>query len=239
VCRALSAGKCVFVEKPLATDESQLARVADAYGAARGRLMVGFNRRFAPLAREAKGVIGDAPRDLVVVCRVNAGFLAPDHWVRDEEEGCGRIIGEVCHFVDLVQHLAGAPLVRVFAERTAGEPDNVCATLALATGAIGTIVYTASGSRGFPRERVEAFTERSVCVIDDFRRGRFAANDRRWRRGGMSVDRGHRNELEAFVGCLRSGDAFPVPLADYVNTTRATFAIEESLREGQPALVEP
>lgn len=234
ICKALRCGKDVFVEKPLATTEDQLEAVGKAYAAGESRLMVGFNRRFAPLVVEAKTVIGDAPGDLVVVCRVNGGVIERDHWVYDAEEGAGRIIGELCHFVDLVQHLAGAHVATAFARHTGDEPDNVCATLTMANRAIATITYTASGNKAFPRERVEAFTGRTVCAIDDFRRGTFATGEKRWNRRGFGVDRGHRGELEAFLACLRAGREFPVPFADYRNTTVTTFAIERSLREGRP-----
>ncbi|MFQ6099479.1 MAG: Gfo/Idh/MocA family protein, partial [Armatimonadota bacterium] len=237
--RALAAGKAVFVEKPLATTEAQLRRIERACASGEPRLMVGFNRRFAPMLSDMKEAIGNADGDLVILCRVNAGVIPQGHWVRDEEAGGGRIIGEVCHFVDLVQYLAGAHVMQVYARRTPREPDNVCVTLAMASGAVATIIYTASGNKAFPRERVEAFTGRTACAIDDFRRATFAAGGRRWGRRSFVADRGHRRELETFVECVRNGLAFPVAFRDYVNTTRATFAIEQSLREGRPVRVEP
>jgi len=230
VSQALGSGKDVFVEKPLATTPEQLAAVQKAFASSQCRLMVGFNRRFAPLAVEAKSVIGNAPGDLVVLCRVNAGMVAGDHWIYDPEDGAGRVIGEVCHFVDLVQHLAGAQVATAFAQQTHDEPDNLCAALTMANGAIATIVYTASGSKAFPRERVEAFAGQTVIAIDDFRAAAFVRNGKHWRRRSFSVDRGHRAELRAFVACLRRGREFPVPFAEHVNTSLATFAIQESLR---------
>ncbi|MFQ5808873.1 MAG: bi-domain-containing oxidoreductase [Armatimonadota bacterium] len=234
VCQALGCDKDVFVEKPLAITPEQLRAIEEAYTSGRTRLMVGFNRRFAPLVAEAKSAIGGTPGDLVVVCRVNAGSIEPDHWIQDPKEGAGRVIGEVCHFVDLVQHLAGANIVTVFARQTSDEPDNLCATLTMANGAVATIVYTASGNKAFPRERVEVFAGQTVGVIDDFRRGSFIRDGKRWSRRGFSVDRGHRAELEALVECLKAGREFPVAFGEYVNTTLATFGIERSLRENRP-----
>jgi predicted dehydrogenase len=142
VIRALEAGKHVSTEKPLALSVEELDAVAAAREASRGDVMVGFNRRFAPLVAAIREHFGGRRHPLTLHYRINAGFLPPDHWVHDPVEGGGRILGEACHFVDLLQHLAGAPPARVHAEAIEGgghyrSDDNVCLTLRFADGSVG------------------------------------------------------------------------------------------------------
>ena len=258
VMEALQADKHVFVEKPLALNEEELREIVRAYREANQRidestnaqtrnskseirkLMVGFNRRFSPFSVATKDFFAGWQEPLVINCRVNAGFIPGDSWVHDPLEGGGRIIGEVCHFVDLIQYLAGVNPVRVYAETpsTSGAyraSDNVVISLKLADGAVATITYTAAGDKGFPRERIEVFGGGTVAVIDNFKSATFvrAGKTRRMRKW-WSVDRGHQTEMEAFVSAIRNGREMPVPFEDYVSTTLTTFMIEESLVKGMP-----
>ena len=233
--QALRAGKHVFVEKPLALTAEELASVRAAWDAAGAPvLMVGFNRRFSQftewLLRELSVETGYA----TVHCRVNAGAVLLGHWTQDPVEGGGRVLGEVCHFVDLVQALGGAPAVRVQAERVAGRTDEVAVLLRLANGSLGSIVYTASGDKGFPRERVEIFRGGAVGVIDDFSRATVTRGGRTRRLRRLSVDRGHRAEIQAFIAAVRQGGGAPVAFEDYAATTLTTLAIETACREGRP-----
>jgi predicted dehydrogenase/threonine dehydrogenase-like Zn-dependent dehydrogenase len=255
VAEALRAGKHVFVEKPLALNPEQLRELVRAYKGPEGPdgpsvssvpsgslLMVGFNRRFSPFAKWLKDRFADIPEPLAVHCTVNAGPVPPDHWVHDPEQGGGRIIGEVCHFVDLIQYLTGSLPVRVYAETLTSRgykpSDNVVITLKMANGAIGSITYVAGGDKRYPRERVEVFGGGAVGVIENFKAATFIRGGRKMRiRNWLSVDRGHRGEVEALLSAIRAGGPAPVAFEEYVYTTLATFAIEESLRKGTPVRI--
>ena len=176
--------------------------------------MIGFNRRFSPLARRAKEVFSEIAEPLVINYRVNAGFLPKDHWVQTEEGG-GRILGEVCHFIDLIQFLTGANPERVFAEcistRSArmSSQDNIAITIRLGNGSIGIITYVASGDKRLDKERVEIFGAGNTFVIDDFKTGELYS-------GGIyrkikDPGKGHREEVEHFVHSIREGLPSPFP----------------------------
>lgn len=250
VTDALEAGKHVFVEKPLALNKEQLRAVIDAYQMQRrdnGRhrlLAVGFNRRFSPFTRWVKDRVSTVAGPLAVHCTINAGPVPPDHWVHDPEQGGGRIVGEVCHFIDLIQCLTGSVPLRVHAETldAAGytRSDNVVVTLKMVNGAVGSITYVAGGDRRHPRERIEVFGGGTVGVIDNFKTASFTQGGRTDRhRNWLSADRGHRGEIEAVLEALRRGSTPPVPFVEYVYTTLATFAIEDSLRTGQAVTINP
>jgi predicted dehydrogenase/threonine dehydrogenase-like Zn-dependent dehydrogenase len=241
---ALELGKCVFVEKPLATTVEELTQVCQAASGSRGWLMVGFNRRFSPFTLRAVEALSGRATPCVVGCRINAGFVPQDSWVQDREEGAGRVIGEVCHYVDLIHALTGALTEEVYARGVPPDgryahDENLAVTLRLSDGSVGSIVYTAMGHKSFPRERVEVFWGDNVCLIDNFRsltlRGpKLSASMKRW-----NVDRGHRGELSRFLKAVREGSGPPVPLENYARTTLATFAILESLSSGRPVAVGP
>jgi polar amino acid transport system substrate-binding protein len=242
---ALRAGKPVFVEKPLDISGEQLEHLIATYNglSQEGRrpfLMVGFNRRFSPAAAQAHRFVGASGDSAVVLIRCNAGPVPADSWVHHPEEGGGQIVGEVCHFVDLLQYLTGGRPQRVFAAAapTPGHTcDALCISLQMDNGAAGSIVYAANGDKAFPRERVEVFAHGAVFVIDNFRSTETVIGGRRRRRRGWAVDRGHRAELEAFFAALRDGGEPPVPFESYVATTLATFAVETSISRGEAVTV--
>ncbi len=243
VVEALGRGKHVFVEKPLAINREQLAAIVAAYEGAQnagGRpvLMVGFNRRFAPHVVRLKELLRGAAEPAVFVMTVNAGEIPPDHWTQSATEGGGRIIGEGCHFVDLLRHLAGAPITRTRAARLGPAPgvavrdDKAAITLEFANGALGTIHYVASGHRSFPKERLEVFCRGAVLQLDNFRRltgygwpGFSRLN--LWRQ-----DKGNEACMAAFVAAVQSGQASPIPFAELVEVTEATFDAVEALQPG-------
>jgi len=245
VTEALEAGKDVFVEKPLALDLAGLAAIVKARKECPGRLMVGFNRRFSPFSLQAKRWLGPSSGPTVVNCRVNAGFVPKDSWIQDPAEGGGRIIGEVCHFVDLIQYLTDSLPASVYAEALSGNlgayqsEDNVVITMKMADGSVGSIVYAANGDKAYPRERVELFAGNSVCVIDNFKSLVFTRAGRRKKMSKSNVDRGHQAELGAFFTALREGRPLPVGFDEYVFTTLATFCAVESLRKGVPVRLDP
>lgn len=239
--RALRAGKAVFVEKPLALDEEGLQEVLAAQRETGGVLAVGFNRRFSPLIEQMKQAFAPgAP--LAMTYRVNAGPIPAGSWIHDPEQGGGRIIGEVCHFVDLVQHVAGDEVVEVFAINAGGYAsglhDVVTVSLRMRGGSIASINYFSSGDKSYPKERLEVFGGGAIAVLDDFRELTLSRDGKRRSVKKLSQDKGFDEEIAAFVAAVKSGSTHPIPLASLIATTRATFAMEESLRTGQPVAVD-
>jgi len=239
---ALQNGKQVFVEKPLAVNLEQLHRIVETSESAAPRvLMVGYNRRFSPFAAKLKEFFEHRSTPLVANYRVNAGALPRGDWQHDPEEGGGRIIGEVGHFVDLLSYIINAPLESVAAQAVRAAADsvfpheNVILTLRFGDGSIGTILYVTEGAARFPKERLEVFGSGAVGVIDDFRRLDLVKGGRRQvHRAWLSQDKGHRQELTAFVEAVRQGGPGPVPFEDYLLTTLCTFQAVRSLQTGLP-----
>jgi predicted dehydrogenase len=236
---ALRAGKAVFVEKPLAITEDGLARVLEAQAESGQLLTVGFNRRFSSLASELKKSLPTTP--LAITYRVNAGPIPRDSWIHDPEEGGGRIIGEVCHFVDLIQFLTGSDLVEVFAHSLGGTTaelhDTVTISLRYRNGSVASINYFSTGDRSFPKERIEVFGGGTIGILDDFRHLTVSHNGKRRTEKRMSQDKGFDQEIGAFLAAVGQAGEPPIPLPSLVSTTRATFAIEASLRSGEPVQV--
>ncbi|HZI19593.1 MAG TPA: bi-domain-containing oxidoreductase [Pyrinomonadaceae bacterium] len=242
-CAALEAGRHVFVEKPLALDDEQLDAVLAAAEASAGSLTVGFNRRFSPHARRAREVFAGRRAPLSILYRVNSGRVPRTHWVQDPATGGGRIIGEVCHFVDLMQFLVGSPVVRVHAESVSArdheviEEDSVFITLRFADGSNGSIAYLAEGDRSLRKERVEIFGEGRAFVIEDFRAASLHAGGRERRERLRTQDKGQAALVRAACAHVRGGGEAPTPLAGLEATTRATFRILDALRTGEPQAV--
>ncbi len=236
---ALEHGKHVFVEKPLALNDTELDRVLEAASNSQGRLMVGFNRRFSPFAARARDIFAGRQSPLSIVYRINAGRLPREHWTQDPSEGGGRIIGEVCHFVDLMQFLTDAPPTSVYAEGVAvgrgnivGE-DSVLITLQFADGSNGVIAYLAEGDKSLAKERIEVFGEGKTFVIDDFRSARLYAGGREKKERLRQQDKGQPEEARVVCAVVAEGKPAPFTLEELDATTRATFRIIDSLRMGQ------
>jgi len=241
VVAALDAGKNVFVEKPLAIREEDMSRIVEATNRRpNSRLMVGFNRRFSPLARRAKEMFKDIAEPLVINYRVNAGFIPKDHWIQTGEGG-GRIVGEVCHFVDLIQFLTGENPEKVFAECIStpnarmNNQDNIAITIRLANGSVGVITYVASGDKRLDKERVEIFGAGRTFIIDDFKTGESYT-------GGIlrkikDPGKGHKEEVEHFVKSICDGSPSPISFESIFLTSAVTFRILDSLRTGLPQAV--
>jgi predicted dehydrogenase len=206
--------------------------------------MVGFNRRFAPLVQQAKAFLRPSSGPVGITYRVNAGPIPSDHWVQDPQEGGGRIIGEVCHFADLIHFLADATPQRVFAQAMPQThprqaiPDNVMVTIVLSDGSLGTIQYLSIGDPSFPKERIEIFGQNSVVVIDDFKTLTMTRGGKRRHVRQRGQDKGHRNELEAFVTALKKNSQLPVSFEDALWATLVTFQIMEALKVGGPVKVD-
>jgi predicted dehydrogenase/threonine dehydrogenase-like Zn-dependent dehydrogenase len=242
VLAALAAGKHVFCEKPLCLSEDELRTIVRAYLGigvnVRPMLMVGFNRRFAPMAVQMKKFLSQITEPLALHYRINAGYLPPDHWVNDREQGGGRILGEVCHFVDLLLFLAASPIVEVDARAVGHSPrysgDNVLISLRFANGSEGTISYLANGDRSFSKERIEVFGGGRTAALEDFRRLELVrAGKKQTKRSRWHQDKGHQAEWVAFVAAVLKGGELPIPFEDLVCTTLATFGIEQSVLTGE------
>lgn len=238
---ALRAGKAVFVEKPLAIDLPQLDELAAARAAApRGDVMVGFNRRFAPATAAVRAWMRPVPEPLVLTYRVNAGYIPRTHWVQDPAVGGGRLVGEGCHFLDLLVDLAGSAPATVSASALPDSgryaEDNFVVRVAFANGSLGVLTYVACGSTAAGKERLEVFGGGRTAVIDDFRRAHLALGEEKTTKGGTFArqDKGHAAEVAAFLAAVRSGGPSPVPFAESVRTMQLTFAAQESIRLGRP-----
>ena len=234
---ALAKGKSVLVEKPLALDREELNAVIAARNASDAFFQIGFNRRFAPMAVAMRDRLAALPSPSVLLLRVNAGQLPAESWQNAPEEGNGRILGEVCHFVDLARFLTGSPIRSVqaaAAESVRGACDDLTATLAFADGSLATIAYTAKGDTAFSKELFEAYAGGTVAVIDNFRKLTIIADGKEKKSGGLDQDKGHKGELTAFVEAVASGGAAPVDEGELIESSLATIAIGEALRSGKP-----
>lgn len=235
---ALRAGKAVFVEKPLALNETSLLEVEAAMSGG-GRLMVGYNRRFSPLMVRLKQFFARTTEPLFVTYRVNAVKPPADSWVYDPVEGGGRILGEVCHFVDSICYLTGSVPKRVFAEAMpgkAGAPrDSVTITLVMANHAVGTIHYLANGDPSVPKEYLEVYGGESTGILENFRTLSLHQGNRRRRSRLLNQAKGHAEEVAAFLRAVIEGEPMPIDFATLAAVTRATFRIHESLDTGLPA----
>jgi len=236
VCSALGAGKHVFVEKPLALTHAEidaidhLVRVPVAT-LRKPLLMVGFNRRFAPQIVRLAALLSAVPGPKAFVATINAGAIPPEHWTQDAVVGGGRIIGEACHFIDLLRFLAGnrieAQQVMRLATPTA---DSASIQLRFSDGSIGTIHYLANGSKSFPKERIEVFAGGGVIQLDNFRRmtgfgWRGFARMNLWRQ-----DKGQKACAAAFLQAIRTGATAPIPYEQIIEVSRVTIDIAQALR---------
>jgi len=234
---ALARDKHVFVEKPLALNDEELESVLEAAEASSRKLMVGFNRRFSPLAQRAKEFFDRRETPLSIVYRVNAGRIPKEHWTQNADEGGGRIVGEVCHFIDLMQYLTGAPPASVFAESIAAksskivDADSVFITLRFADGSNGTVAYLSEGDKGLAKERVEIFGAGRVFVLDDFRRATLYKDGREEQVTLKAQDKGQQAQVRQICASVLEGGAAPIGLDELAATSRTTFRVLDSLRE--------
>jgi predicted dehydrogenase len=244
VTKALKMGKHVFVEKPLAITLGELDEIESAASLAKTvdghalHLMVGFNRRFSPLAVRMKELLDRTREPKVIVVTVNAGSIPVDHWTQDLEVGGGRIVGEGCHFVDLMRFLVGNSIVghhetMVGASSSAQvRNDKVGMMLNFADGSMGTIHYLANGGNVFPKERVEVFCGDAVLQLDNFRSLRGYGwpgfrNRKLWRQ-----NKGQEACVESFLTAIRTGDEQAIPIEEIFEVSRISIEISESLNLG-------
>jgi polar amino acid transport system substrate-binding protein len=238
VIDCLKKGKKVFVEKPLALNSEELNDIIKIYDSLDSpALIVGFNRRFADVCVKAKEEFNNICEPLIMNFRVNAGFIPKDHWTQTKAGG-GRIIGEICHFIDLMQYFTDADPVKVFAESIDSKnnkiknDDNLAISIKFSDGSVGNLVYTANGDKKLPKERFEIFGGNSVFIIDDFKQGILHRNNQK--KIVKNAGKGHKQEIAAFVKAISNGNPMPIPFRSICLTTITTFKIVESLSSGLP-----
>jgi predicted dehydrogenase len=190
-----------------------------------------------------KSFLADVHEPLVMNYRVNAGFIEPDHWTNDPEQGGGRILGEVCHFIDLLVFMAGTAVIEVRTDTITNpgqySADNIIVSLRFSNGSHGTITYMANGDRAYSKERLEVFGGGCVAVLDDFRSLELVhRGQRQTTRSRFRQDKGHRAELQAFVDTIHNAGEPPIPFPDILNVSLATFAAGESFRTGLPVSID-
>jgi predicted dehydrogenase/threonine dehydrogenase-like Zn-dependent dehydrogenase len=232
---ALAAGKIVYVEKPLSVDEAGLHKISEAVVINGERVFVGFNRRFSALAAQMKNVFADVPV-LAISYRVNAGTIPRESWIQ-QAEGGGRIVGEVCHFVDLMQFLTEAEPTEVFAYASAAGKDTLSIAIKFDNGSVGNINYFATGDRGLAKERVEVFGGGRTAILDDFRLLEVWRDGKRTVAKRLTQDKGFDQSLSSFAQAVKHGSAMPISYRSLALTTLATLCIEEALRKGKPVTV--
>jgi predicted dehydrogenase/NADPH:quinone reductase-like Zn-dependent oxidoreductase len=237
---ALEQGKGVFVEKPLAINREQLEMVQKAYVRALAEnrspfLMVGFNRRFSPLTKRLKDFFSGRTEPMLVHIRCNAGFIPRDSWIQDAENG-GRIIGELCHFVDWARAVVGCPMETIIAAALpdAGRysRDNVTVIIGFKDGSVANLLYAANGDRAVAKEYFEVFSGSSIARIDDFKALHLSRNGKTATLKS-SGDKGHRREMELTIEAMKRGEDAPIPFEELVEVAKATLAIEDAIRTQQ------
>lgn len=238
VIEAIKHHKPIFVEKPLCIDNDELYEILENYEEHKGKVMVGFNRRFSKPFRKLKEYFDQTKDPMNIIYRVNAGLLPKDHWVQLPENG-GRVVGEVCHFIDTMNYLTESLPTSVFAYSASTHKtdysnfDNLAIVLKYLDGSVGTVVYSSMGDSAMPKEYCEIYCEGKSAIMDNFKTVKF------YRAGKEYVhnydgDKGIKSEIEEVIDCLQKGKSFPISFNSIVATTKATFAAIESLKIGKP-----
>ena len=222
--RALAAGKSVYLEKPLCIREEDVDRVVGAAHASEGCFFVGYNRRFSPMGEMMRDAFAGRTGPLTMHYRVNAGKIPPGSWVVDPEIGGGRIVGEVCHFVDFARFVVGRGVCDVTACGTGETRDDVTATVRFEDGSVATISYVTSGPDAYSKEHIEVIGAGKACVIDDFRRW-MLHDGRRTREKTCAQDKGHGAAFREFIDCVRGEAEMPFTIDELAETSRVTFRI--------------
>lgn len=235
VIDSLSAGKNVFVEKPLALNEDELNQIINVYKISGKTLTVGFNRRFAPLAIQMKKALGAADTPMNIIATMNAGFIPSKVWVHDMEIGGGRIIGEACHFIDLISYLAGSKVKSVCMNSMGIESkentDNASILLKYENGTNAVINYFSNGSKSYSKERVEVFHQDRTLIMDNWRKLK-GFGFKNFNSASSSQDKGHQNQFNLLINSVKNGGNQIIPFDEIINTTKASFAAIDSLKTG-------
>jgi predicted dehydrogenase/threonine dehydrogenase-like Zn-dependent dehydrogenase len=238
----LNAGKNVFVEKPLALNNEELDQIIRTYNSVKTSisLTVGYNRRFSPFTIIAKSLLGNSGAPINIIANMNAGFIPPEIWVNDLKIGGGRIIGEACHYIDLMIYLTNSKVISVNMSALGLSPaentDNAIITLKFENGSQGVINYFSNGSKSYPKERIEIFCQSKNIVIDNFKRiEAFGFNNFKSKSG--TLDKGHKTQFKMLLNQIISGGAPLIKFEEIINSSRASFGALESLRTGQKVII--
>jgi predicted dehydrogenase/threonine dehydrogenase-like Zn-dependent dehydrogenase len=227
---ALNAGKHVFVEKPLALSISELDAISVAYRKSKSILMVGFNRRFAPFALKMKELLGASNAAMNIVVNVNAGILPDNHWLGDKATSGGRIIGEVCHFIDFCSYLTASDVEAVCTNSMGNSEENVSILLRYANGTNAVINYFANGSKAYDKERIEVYQQEKTLVLENWKKLTGFGF-----KGFSSVtgaqDKGHYNQFKLFYESIKNGVAVSISFDSIMNTSKAAIAAAQSMQE--------
>jgi len=242
VIDALAAGKNVFVEKPLAINHDELSLVEDAYKnnivtESPVRLMVGFNRRFAPQILKMKELLSTVVQPKSFIMTMNAGAIPETHWTQDINIGGGRIIGEACHYIDLMRHLVGHEIVTsksislMDVNEVKASEDKVSISLGFSDGSMGTIHYLANGANSFPKERIEVFCAGRVLQLDNFRKLKAYGWPGFKKLNLWQQDKGQNACAAAFVKSIENSDDAPISANELFEVARISIDIVEQLRQ--------
>lgn len=241
VSDALNSGKHVFVEKPLALNQDELDQILKAYLQSGKTVSVGFNRRFAPLALKMKKALGSGNTPINIIATMNAGFIPANVWVHDMEIGGGRIIGEACHFIDLITYLTGSKVKAVCMNAMGTHPeentDNAIIMLKYENGTNAVINYFANGSKSYSKERVEVFHQERTLIMDNWRNLK-GFGFKNFSSASSGQDKGHQNQFNLLIESIQKGGHPIIPMDELVNTTKASFSAIESLKTGAWVVVD-
>ena len=233
VIKGLNAGKNVFVEKPLALNNEELQNIVDAYESSNSTLTVGFNRRFSPFATKMKAVLGQSETPINVIATMNAGMIPSNVWVHDLAIGGGRIIGEACHFIDLITYLTGSKVISVCMNAMGTSPeastDNATLLLKYENGSTGVINYFANGSKSYSKERVEVYSQERTLVLDNWRVLK-GYGFKGFKKMKSKMDKGHKAQFSLLTNQINNGGNAIIRFDELINTTKASFAAIESLK---------
>ena len=231
VVKSIKAQKHVFVEKPLALTYEELSQIEEAYNNANISLTVGFNRRFSPLIQKAKSALGNANQAINVIANMNAGFIPQDHWVQDMERGGGRIIGEACHYIDLISFLTASEVESVVMNAQGTSPqnntDNCSILLKYKNGSQGVINYFSDGHKSYPKERIEIYDQQKNMIIDNFRTLSFFGYKSKDKK--ITQDKGHKEQFSRWNEMIKDGGNPIIPFDSIINTSKTAIACIESL----------
>jgi len=236
VLESMQADKSVFVEKPLALTSEELEKIINEYNKRNVNVSVGFNRRFAPLAKQMKKILGNDNSPMNIIATMNAGFIPADVWVHDMLVGGGRIIGEACHYIDLCTYFAASKVVSVCMNAMGENPqeytDNASILLKYENGTNAVINYFANGSKAYSKERIEIFSQERTLIMDNWRKLN-AYGFKGFSKSSSKQDKGHYNQFNELITQQQKGGNQIIPFDEIVNTTKASFAAIESLQQGK------
>lgn len=229
---SLNAGKNVFIEKPLALNQEELHSVIEAYDKSNKSISVGFNRRFSPHTQKAKSLIGNSPMN--VIATMNAGFIPNNSWVQDLKVGGGRIIGEACHYIDLITFLTGSTVKAVCMNSMGVNPnentDNASILLRYENGSTGVINYFSNGNKAYSKERIEIYSQEKTLILDNFQSLK-GFGFKNFSSLKTSLDKGHKRQFELLIDKIKNGGEPLIPFDEIINTTKVSFAAIESLKK--------